>query len=409
MKVNNFKISSNLLFILMPLLALIYSLKHYGNKWAKNILWFFCAFFGYAFQIMPWYQGDAARYKDAFLQWHSEGITYSDVFRNLFSNNQNMEILQKLIAISVGKFTLEYHILYLVYGALFGYCLSRNLAYIYKFGIEGKLRLNMVLFLSLFFIIPIWNINGFDFWMACQLFIYGTLPLICEGKRNYILILAFTPLVHFSFYLPVFLLTLFYFIRNYKGYLLFYAFALSFLFTQIDVSFFGTFINNFMPSLIVQRSDAYINAVENDHSGGRILALIEVLFKLSNYILAGVLFKYRFSAINSNKLGMELFNLSFFFLACFNTLSIIPSMHRFVLLGNWLLVFTLLYNFYTAVDVSYKDLHIRLLRKVFIIHLVFWIVIFVRYCLPIMGVTSILSNPFLINLFVDNDFVFRIF
>ncbi len=67
-KKNN-KFTTYLLVLVWPFMAMIMAVLNYRSKWAKNIVWFFCSFFGYNLVIAN--EGvDANRYRKYLKRYH---------------------------------------------------------------------------------------------------------------------------------------------------------------------------------------------------------------------------------------------------------------------------------------------------------------------------------------------------
>ena len=109
------------------------------------------------------------------------------------------------------KLILQVHILLMVYAIFYGYFLSRNLYYIYSKSTNHNFYINKWIVITLFFLIPIWFINGFDFYFATQIFLYATIPYIYENKTRRLPLLILAPLTHFSFFFVIGVFFIYYF------------------------------------------------------------------------------------------------------------------------------------------------------------------------------------------------------
>lgn len=397
-----------LIFIVSPIISFIYALKFYRKKESKNILWAFIVFFGYTFQITENYIGDAVRYKDKFLETYNIGTSYKSLFSNFLSNTQNMEIVERFISTTVSKFTDNYHFLYMFYGVFFGYFFSRNIYYIYKYSDNCKVKNLWVLVLLLFSTIPFWNINGFDFWAASQVFIFGITPFLIEKKTKKLWLLLITPFIHFSFYILLPVIISFYFVRN-KYKLLIVFFISSFLIFNLPLEIFSNLIKTYMPDLIVRRSEAYIaiDDAESRQSGGRIMSLAVNLARFSIYLIFLYFYRNHKEVIINSKYSNLLF-FSIFFISIFNILSVIPSINRFINIGNWLLVSSLILVIFELKSNSQISEFIYLRKKINFFKPIFLflsLLIIARYLLPVLGLGSIFSNIFVVNYFVNDDIV----
>src|SRR5699024_1226601 len=97
------------------------------------------------------------------------------------------DILRTIIALAVSRFTASQSVLTLVYGIIFGFFFSRNMWFVLE-RFKGKIRLiTILLFCCFFLVIPIWDINGFRFWTAAHIFVYGVLQFLFDEKWRGIL------------------------------------------------------------------------------------------------------------------------------------------------------------------------------------------------------------------------------
>lgn len=403
-QINEYKsdyLGAILLFLVSPLCSVIYSLKNYEYKSSKYSLWFFVSYLGYSLYITDSYTGDAVRYRARFYELIGSDTSISSLFSVLLSDSQNLEIVERVISITVGRLTDNYHFLFCAYGLVFGYFFASNFAYLYKHIKPEKLPNTVFITATLFFVIPPWYINGFDFWCASQIFIYGILPYLIDNNRKYLIFILISPFVHFSFYIILVLSLFFLLIRNNDKFI-FYLFCISFLFVYaLTPSFFGSFID-YLPESIVRRSDAYINPEQIEHEGGRIVGSVRWLFSMSlNFVFAFLFLKNKKSILDDRNLK-TMFLYTFYIIACFNILSIIPSVNRFLSIGRWLLLATLFMCLYS------QNIKQEILQKSFywiqplvIVHCILEVI---RTLFPLVGVGSILSNVFLIHSFEQNDF-----
>ncbi len=392
-----------MLFILMPLLSYILALKSFKNKWAKNIVWGFAAYFGYAMQITNNFTGDASAYKERFLSYHAAHTSLKDLFDTFFVNSNHIEVVSDFISVIVSKYTSDYHYLFLSYGIFFGYFFSRNIDYIHKKN-DGLQRTgSLIITIALSFVVPIWNINGFDFWTASQVFVYGILPLIYEGSPKRLFFILLTPLIHFSYYLIILLSVSFLFVKKFsKSVVIFFLF--SFLIVGISPNQFVDIASNYLPSFIFSRASMYLNASSKASTGGNIIFVADLAYKLILSAVFYLCYQQNQEFIKGQKYLHRFFIYTFFLSGLFNILNVIPSVGRFISVTQifmWMCLFFLLNNrdFRNS-----KQISLYIGRIKFFL-LIFWSLQIMRYLFPILGIGSILSGPLWINNFVNDDVV----
>lgn len=195
---NLFKIG----YLVFPFFSFLMVLKNYRAPWFKNALWLFVIFYGFSMSFVETI--DAYVYKSTFED--SANIfrgfdSILDVFNT--SKTGRIDFANSIINYSLSFFTDNYHYLFAIYGLIFGFFYSRNIDFILKqVNIQNQhLVLGLILFLSFF--IGFWNINGFRFWTACHIFVYGIINYIYfKRKFKGLLFILISITFHLSFVLP---------------------------------------------------------------------------------------------------------------------------------------------------------------------------------------------------------------
>ncbi len=186
-----------ILFLVWPFAALFFALANYKSTVSKNIVWFFCAFFGFTFVISS--EGiDAAFYRDKFIYAYNDP---SIEFMSYVLNEGSTDFFINFLNFTLSRFTDDYRILFLTFGFLFGFFYSRNIFLLLNFTSLPLKRYAWLPLLLFVFLIPFWNINGIRFYLATHIFVYSTAHFFLFQRKKYLLIALFAPLVHFSFVL----------------------------------------------------------------------------------------------------------------------------------------------------------------------------------------------------------------
>ena len=184
--------------------------------------------------------------------------------------------------------------------------------------------------------------NGFRMWTAAHIFVYASLSFfIKERKLKYVYLIFLTPIVHYSFFVLVLLFCLHFFIRN-KIDILFYFFITTILFVLIDLNFINNYLIDFLPTSIVESTEAY-RVDKRESIKNWYVQLYIPLFKYALYFLLIYIYYFlRDSIYNSQKLTY-LFSFSLLLASMSNIFSILPSGGRFFRISFMIIIFLIFY------------------------------------------------------------------
>jgi hypothetical protein len=387
------------LFLVSPLVSLCIALRSYKGPLVKNVLWAFIIFYGFNFVIYDEFM-DANRYAERLVTLHRTEVGF-DNFLGLFLSDDESSFLDMagpLTTFMVSRFTESAAALFGVYAMIFGFFYSRNVFFVLGLA-EGRLKIVSWIVLSIVcLIIPFWSINGFRFWTASQLFLYGMLPYLFEEKKTkYLLISACSVLFHFSFAIPV-AVVLFSRVLTRNLTVLYVAFLVSFLFNFIQLQPLQEFLMQYAPDFLHTKLHTYVN----ENYAGNLEAAQEttkwfVLFKseLIRYfglIFISILYFLNRNYIKNNAVLMNAFCMILYFSVINNVIASIPSVGRFQLLNYFLL-----YSFVLLMVQNDQEEFIWLKRSVYLAAPL--LAIFVAFQLRIgfqtINILTITGNPFL--------------
>ena len=391
-----------ILFLVWPLLALVSAFKNYSSKWGKNVLWGFVAFYGLVFAIGAESQeSDINRYVNEVVYLHAIDMSPSEVVQ-YYLDSAEVDVLRTIIAVTISRITDSQAILTLVYGIIFGFFFSRNIWYVLEH-LKGKIKpITLLLLCCFFLVVPIWNINGFRFWTATHIYIYGILPFLFEGKKSRILFCLGSILVHFAFLIPISIL-MGYLIAGNRLFIYFSFFVTTFFISEINLTVLNNLIENYAPVLVQERSSSYRleNKVEAFREGtGRDTVWYAIWYgKALRWSVMGFLvilfFKGRSFFENNNKwLSLICFTLLFYGIA--NLFSSLPSGGRYLSIANLMaLALIILY-------IQNREQEIAMERFVWVATpaLLLFVVVASRIGLYSMSATSILGNPIIAMFFI---------
>jgi hypothetical protein len=398
-----------IIFNFSPITSFFYCIVNRNSLSSRIFLVLFSGYLGLSFNIDDNKDFDAVRYKKNFIDFYTDqDADLSLLLTNLYKDAESYEITSNFISILLSHFTDNYHFLFGAFGLFYGFFLVSNIYNIrllLDFISVPETNLSGYFFYTFLFIIPIWYINGFDFWAASQIFIYSVLKFF---KRSYFigfLALYLSTITHYSFIILTPVIFLFFITSKIRKYF-FILFILSFVLPYFFYYEMVYLIESFTPQVIFQKVQIYL--LTNNESlvvGGRILKVIDNLFYYS--VLFTFLFFY-FNYINflkNHELINKILGFTIFFLIVTNFLSIIPILARFKTISVFLMILSIFYihsfmNYYT-------------LNKINLIPLTYLFFIFNIYNLsnilfslfPILGIKAILSNLFFSVFWFESDFV----
>lgn len=336
-----------LLFFLWPTLAMLFVTVNFKKAYVKNVIWLFCIFIGLTI-ILPYsYENhDLVRYRDHFesltLERH---VSFSELFLRPYQHglNSDLDFYLNIMNILISRITDSFRVFLVIISAVFGYFFSRNLTF---FTEKQKLKkiglISSICLLLLAFLYPVWAINGYRFNTAAMIFLFGLLNYHDTKKNKYLIVVLLTPLIHFSFLLPIAIYGIYFLLGN--------RFKMYFALVVIAIVFSG--VNP--ASNIYQNASlapaAYQNKIKGYTEGGYVdimtnnmeeanwyvaghlsaLKYIAALFLFILFINRKLLYKDSFAS------AMICYGSLLFFLAIL--LQSIPAMDRFLTISIYCIV-----------------------------------------------------------------------
>lgn len=386
------------LFLVWPFLSAMAAFVNYRKPWAKNIFWAFTAFYGLTFAVGVDNQGaDIVRYMAGFQDMHQVEMTFSKAVEYYLQSGE-IDFFSLLISIVLSRFTDHPAALTLVYATIFGFFFSRNMWYILE-RLEARLKpASILLFVSFFLVVPVWEFNGFRMWTATHIFLYGLLPFLCENKKSSLLISVAAICVHYSFVVPVLLLAGYLVLGNrltiYFGFFLF-----TFFISEIDLDTFNQYVESYAPEILQERTSGYrgegyveSHRADDTESTGRWYAdWYTRALKWSVMGFLVILFVTGRDFFKENRNWLNLFSFTLLLYGAANLLSSLPSGGRFISIAN--LCALALIVFYV------QNRQQERVMKRFVIAaspaLLLYIVVTVRIGLYSISATTVMGNPVL--------------
>jgi len=335
--VNKNQIGLLLIFLIWPFGAFLYAISKFHKKEAKNIVYLFLILFGLTF-VLGNEKLDSFRYAQYFQDMSK--FSFSDfkrIFASFLLSEKTLDLAQPIISFIVSRITNDYHLLFGVIAAIFGYFYLKSTSIVHKQYYENKSRLALLFLLFFALIInPIFNINGYRFWIATWVFFLGAYHLISSKEKKYILLSFLAVFFHFSFVIPNLVLLIYLFLGNRNK--LYYIFLIISVFiSDIIFQLFPSVIS-YLDVGIAAKVGRYANVDQMEKIAEHTEWAIEqgkwYLYlpgKLTFYYItfSFLYLNYKYKKFRYTIELKNLFSFSLLLLAFANTVSFIPSMGRF--------------------------------------------------------------------------------
>jgi EpsG family len=398
--------NSILLFLLWPFFALMYALRNYKAVWAKDIIWFFVMFHGFTLTFHNTGEEtiDANRYQDKFITMAESEVSWQTVTTSFYNaEEQSLDILETIIIFLLSRFTNNTHILFAVFGLIFGYFYSRNIWYLIERAGKNINASNIPVIFTFAFIVGFWQISGFRFWTATHIFFYGTLPFIFEGKKKYLWFSFLAGFMHFSYFFPL-SVVLFYMFTGSRTKIFFFLFVATFFLKELSIDQVSNILTNNLPAILQPKVKTYTNAEVIERKAGEALnvnwyiQLYNQTLKWTVVAFLIVIFLTGQEFLARHKRLDHLLGFTFLFYSFANILGLMPSGNRFISIAN-LFALTVIF-FYVQFAPRGKAVK----RVIFfsIPLLAFYSIVAGRVALDTMGFFSVFGNP-VMSVFINVD------
>lgn len=334
-----------ILFLISPFLAFVYSLKRINTKSSYWVFFLFALFFGLSFtnDQGPNEQGslDSARYIAHFKQYshqlNDQVLIYKD-------NDYYFDYTAYLIS----KITDNYHILFLVFAAVFAFFQLKSLKYLTQ---EKEFKNNIygLILCLLFTYIGISNINGVRFWTAAWVTVFCYFKIYRDNDKRFLLLLLVTPYIHLSYWTVIGMTILTILTKRFER-IWIVMILISFIFSSVAFSF-TTQNANLLPDFLANKLLEYTNesVMENEARTGTGFWWIRIAsaYLKQAYILTAVclLIKNRKTVLSDIR-TKGLYLASLVWLSFCNFGMSIPSLgRRYILLSYPMIAYLMLVTF----------------------------------------------------------------
>ncbi|WP_339816148.1 EpsG family protein [uncultured Imperialibacter sp.] len=392
------------IFLISPIISMIFALRYKDVPWAKNIFWLYCIFFGYT-MVIPSDQVDANRYVQWMLELSSADMGFWDFVTQLVKFEQYSDFVQPLLTYLVAKVSTDSRVLYAVFSIFFGFFYSRNIWIILRdVGVE-KTVIGWGLFVTFFLTVPIWNVNAFRFNTAMHVFLFGVLNVFVYRKSyKGVFFMFFSALIHFSLIAPL-LIFLFYRLFGDRIQLFFLLYLVTSVISTVDLSFISGLRPN-LPAAISQKLISYSSADWIAQRESLTMRLNWYVYYYNDFVKLVVFLLFSSAFYWQRKLTEEsgnlksVFSFSLLFYSMVNLMVYLPEGSRFLMLANLVAFFFFIY----FVSKCGTAMTFNLVKVPVIVILIITNVVMLRRGMDFIGVASVFGNLVTFGFMLEGDF-----
>lgn len=281
-----------ILFLVSPVLGLVYSFNSLRTKSTYWIIFLFCLYFGFSFTVSNQRtEGsiDGITYRADFeeMSYESSISFKEDLLEYLTFDAGDQDFYFKSLAFGVSRFTSNYHVFFFFVALIFAFFQLRTLRF-FTLHDNYKDSLFCLILFGLFIWNQIFNINGLRFWTAAWIAVYSCFQLLVSRNKAYLLLALLTPFVHGSYFLFLIVLAIYFiFGRFEKPWIV--LFLCSFIISTIAVELTQNTVT-FLPEVFSRKVEYYTDAQYiEERSTGSGFWFVGEFFRTLSYIYTNVL------------------------------------------------------------------------------------------------------------------------
>lgn len=202
-------------FLFSPIIGLIQSLKYFGSKESKILLYVFFIYYGFTLNVET--GADSSRHVQRLL--HYENLPLKNWLEELWlmiqlnpSKETNDEPYLHIISYIAGNITTTHHALYSIASLIYGWLFVNSIYAVESLIKTDKSRIILILFVFFFFWKSFEGINSIRNWTGAWCLFYGTFQYYNTRKKSYLIFIFISPLIHFGYALmsiPIFIVLIF--------------------------------------------------------------------------------------------------------------------------------------------------------------------------------------------------------
>ncbi len=395
-----------LFFLIWPFASLVAAFGHFRKPFTKTIFWLFCVYFGFVFIYAdPFGIGgaDSARYAKQLIESHQHPLSLNNLILSFYNPVDGLtDIYQPFITWLVSLFSGDPRIMFMVFAMVFGYFWVQNI-WIVISSLKRKPGYFALLLIASFILVnPIWNINGVRMWTAAQVFLYGTLLYLLEGRKSGLIWIASSLLFHFSFMFPVTLMLVFLFLPH-RLWMYFIFFITASFIREINVETVRETLS-FLPDVFQPKIESYTNepyirkVLEAKQEYAWHVQFSGLAERIVIYTIVFMIYFRKSKWINGNPFLIKLFMLALFIGGFAQLANLIPSGGRFISIA-----YSLFYTSAIILTVNLGQEAILNILKLIITPLILFVIVFkIRVGFDYLGILVFLGNPFM-ALFINDQ------
>lgn len=381
-------------YLIWPFGLSLEAFRQWEQPWSKNAFWLFCIFFGFTFVIAQEGGADSDRYAREFVDFAHSNIKFKDLWGLFYVvGSDYTDVVAPLIMFLLSRVTDNPIALFVIFAVVSGYFYSRNIWYVLE-RMNSKFSGIILLFFVTFLLInPIWNINGFRFSVAAQIFLYGTLPYLLEGKKKSLIWSGVSILAHFTFIFPVAVVGLFYLLKNRANVYLIFFIVTSFI-REIDMEWFQSTLS-FLPEVLFVEISNYLNEGyaeyrrATDEEMPWFITYASIGIRWAIYLIVFSTLAFGKQILRERPDLRTLLSFSLLFYGFTNVLSLIPSGDRFQIVAN-----TFMIPYFLLFLVAFPKIGDTIIIKVFSVPLLLlFCMVQIRIGMDFFGLMTLIGNP----------------
>ena len=281
-----------IMFLLSPVLGLVYSFGSLRTKSTYWIIFLFCLCFGFSFTVSNQRtEGsiDGITYRVEFEEMANEsyGSFKEDFSEYLTFDTGDQDFYFKSLAFGISRFSSNYHVFFFFVALIFAFFELRTARF---FTLHDNYKDSVFCFIlfGLFTWNQIFNINGLRFWTAAWIAVYSCFQIFVNKNNRYLFMALLTPFVHGSYFLFVLIIGVYYLLGRFeKPWRVF--FLVSFIISTISVELTQNTVS-FLPEIFSRKVEFYTDAqyIEERASGSGFW-FVDKFFRTLSYIYINVL------------------------------------------------------------------------------------------------------------------------